>query len=168
MTFRPAMALMLAASFAWPAAAQPAQCDIRVMNADPEGTATNVRAGPSTTSKVLFTLENEALVELHIVGRSGDWFRIDRVDDAEQDKRLFRGSAWIHRSQAGLSVAGGDHRLYATPSRQSKALMKLTPDGNALEILDCRGGWVKVVVDDKTPGWMAPDAQCSNPMTTCS
>jgi len=27
---------------------------------------------------------------------------------------------------------------------------------------------VKAIVDKSATGWMAPDAQCSNPMTTCS
>ena len=167
MTVRGLTAILLSVAAATPGVAA-ARCDITVTNADAEGTATNVRAGPSTTSKIVLTLENDALVELHVIASQGNWFRIDRIDDVEHDKNLFRGTAWIHRSQAGLSVSGGDHRLYGAPSRRSAVLLKLTPDGNMLELVDCRGEWVKAVVDEKTTGWMAPDAQCSNPMTTCS
>ena len=168
MTLRPATALMLVASFACPAGAQSARCDFTAATGDAQYSATNVRAAPSPKGKVLMTIEATAPVEVHSVGRSGDWYRIDRVSDAEQDKILFRGTAWIHRSQLVLSVAGGDHRLYARPSKTSAALMRLTPDGNLLDVIDCQGRWVKVVVDKAKTGWMAPDALCSNPMTTCS
>jgi uncharacterized protein YgiM (DUF1202 family) len=150
------------------AAAAAAQCDFAAATADSRYTATNVRAAPSSSAKILRRIGATDPVVVHVVGRRGDWYRVDRIDDAEQDKMLFRGTAWIHRSQLLLSVAGGDHRLRALPLRSSAAIMRLTPDGNALDIIDCKGEWVKVVVDRKTTGWMAPDAQCSNPMTTCS
>jgi hypothetical protein len=67
-----------------------------------------------------------------------------------------------------LSVAGGDHQLRSQPFKKSAGLMRLTPDGNVLDIVDCKGKWVKVIVDKQKTGWIAPDAQCSNPMTTCN
>ena len=37
----------------------------------------------------------------------------------------------------------------------------LTGDGNLIDLVDCKGRWVKAVVDKKATGWLAPDAQCS-------
>ena len=149
-----------------PAVAQ--QCDFMAATGDEQYTATNVRASPSPSARVLMTIESAAPLEVHVTGREGHWYRVDRIIDAEQDKRLFSGTAWIHRSQLVLSVAGGDHRLYAGPSRKSPVVMRLTPDGNLIDVVGCKGRWVKAIVDKQATGWMAPDAQCSNPMTTCS
>jgi SH3-like domain-containing protein len=145
-----------------------AQCDFMAATGDAQFTATNVRASPASNAKIVMTLEATAPVEVHVTGRRGDWYVVDRIIDAEQDRQLFKGTAWIHRSQLVLSVAGGSHRLYARPSRKSATVMRLVPDGNLIDIIDCKGSWVKAVVDKQATGWMASDAQCSNPMTTCS
>lgn len=149
-----------------PAAA--AHCDFMAATGDARYTATNVRAAPSSSAKVVMAIESAAPYEVHVTGRQGDWYRVDRIADAEQDRILFRGTAWIHRSQLVLSVAGGDHRLYAGPAKRSPVVMRLTPDGNRIDVIGCKGRWVKAIVDEEATGWLAPEAQCSNPMTTCS
>ena len=166
MAVRHCCAILLMLGAAPPAIA--AQCDFMAATGDEQYTATNVRASPASTARVVMTLEATAPVEVHVTGRQGDWYRVDRIIDAEQDKQLFKGTAWIHRSQLVLSVAGGSHRLYARPSRKAATVMRLVPDGNLIDIIDCKGRWVKAIVDKSAAGWMAPDAQCSNPMTTCS
>ena len=166
MAVRHYCAVLLTLGAASPALA--AQCDFMAATGDAQYTATNVRAAPASTAKVVMTLEATAPVEVHVTGRRGDWYHVDRIIDAEQDKKLFEGAAWIHRSQLVLSVAGGSHRLYARPSRKAATVMRLVPDGNRIDIIDCKGPWVKAIVDKSATGWMAPDAQCSNPMTTCS
>ena len=161
----------LVAILVWLGAPSPAigeQCDFMAGTGDAQYSATNVRAGPSSSAKVVMSIEATAPYEVHVTGREGQWYRVDRILDAERDKILFGGTAWIHRSQLVLSVAGGEHRLYAGPNRKAPVVMRLTPDGNRIDVIDCKGGWVKAIVDRQATGWMAPDAQCSNPMTTCS
>ena len=165
------LSIVLLAPLAFGAAAAPAparQCDFMAATGDSQYTATNVRASPSSSAKVVMTIESAAPYEIHVTGHQGNWYRVDRIVDAEQDKELFRGSAWVHRSQIVLSVAGGDHRLYSLPDRTSAVVMRLTPDGNLIDVIGCKGRWVKAIVDKGATGWLAPDAQCSNPMTTCS
>jgi hypothetical protein len=166
MAVRGLCALTLALAPVSPALAQ--QCDFMAATGDEQHTATNVRAAPESSATIVMTLEATAPVELHVTSRRGDWYQVDRIVDAEQDKPLFRGTAWIHRSQLVLSVAGGDHRLYAGPSKKAPVVMRLTPDGNLVDVIGCKGRWVKAIVDKQATGWLAPDAQCSNPMTTCS
>lgn len=166
MAVRALGAILLTFFAAMPALA--AQCDFMAATGDAQYTATNVRAAPSSSAKVVMTIDSTAPFEVHVTGRQGQWYRVDRIVDAEQDKQLFSGMAWIHRSQLVLSVAGGDHRLYSAPSKASARVMRLIPDGNAIDIIDCKGPWVKAIIDKNATGWMAPDAQCSNPMTTCS
>lgn len=158
--------MLLALTPASPALAQ--QCDFMAATGDAQYSATNVRAAPSASAKVVMTVDSTAPYEVHVTGRQGNWYRVDRIVDAEQDKVLFRGSAWIHRSQIVLSVAGGEHRLYSLPDRKSAVVMRLTPDGNLIDVVGCKGRWVKAIIDKQAAGWLAPDAQCSNPMTTCS
>ncbi len=139
------MLLMVGASSPGFAAGQ--RCDFTAATGDAQYTATNVRAAPSSSAKVLMTIDSAAPVEVHVTGREGNWYRLDRIDDVENDKPLHRGAAWVHGSQLVLSVAGGDHRLYARPTKSSAVLMRLTVDGNALEVRDCEGSWVKMLVD---------------------
>lgn len=166
MAVRELGAILLITAAASPA--QAAQCDFMAATGDEQYSATNVRAAPSASAKVVMTIEAAAPVEVHVTEREGNWYRVDRIVDAEQDKQLFRGTAWIHRSQLVLSVAGGDHRLYSLPDRKSAVVMRLTPDGNRIDVIGCKGRWVKAIVDKQASGWLPPDAQCSNPMTTCS
>lgn len=166
MAVRRLAAILLLIGVASPAVA--GQCDFMAATGDAQYTATNVRAAASSSAKVVMAIESAAPYKVHVVGRQGPWYRVDRIIDAERDTTLFSRTAWIHRSQLVLSVAGGDHRLYSAPSKASARAMRLTPDGNAIDIVDCKGPWVKAIVDKKATGWLAPDAQCSNPMTTCN
>ena len=155
------LALLAASSGA---VAAPCNFDAYFVDQDP---LTNIRAAPSTSSAVIARVDPGPAVARLREHRDG-WFRADSIIDYDTDKPLFTGSGWVHGSVIGISVAGGDHRLRARPSRRSAAIQRLTPDGNMLDLLDCSGEWVKVRVDGRAVGWMAPDAQCANPFTTCS
>lgn len=166
MAVRHCVAILLMLVAVQPAVA--AQCDFMAATGDDQFSPTNVRAAPAASAKIVMTIDAMAPFEVHVAGQEGNWYRIDRIVDAELDKELYRGAAWVHRSQLVISVAGGDHRLYSGPSKKSAVVMRLTPDANRIDVIGCRGRWVKAIVDRSATGWMAPDAQCSNPMTTCS
>src|SRR5687768_16885611 len=128
-------AILLMISAASPALA--AQCDFMAATGDARYTPTNVRSAPSSKAKVVMTIDSAAPVEVHVTDREDNWYRVDRIVDAEQDKELFAGVAWIHRSQLVLSVAGGDHRLYTRPTKSAPRIMRLIPDGNMLDVVGC-------------------------------
>lgn len=132
-----------------------------------EDNFTNVRAQPDSASKVEARIDPTYSV-VRVTGVRGNWFRVSKIHDADNDMLLFEGDGWMHRSVLGLSVASGDNWLMAEPALSARKVLKLTPDGNRLDPLDCQGEWLKVTADGKTTGWIAREAQCSNPMTTCS
>jgi SH3-like domain-containing protein len=104
-----------------------------------------------------------------ITGQSGLWFRVSAIADAETDKNLnlFRGDGWVHSSLLGLSVANADPRLYARPQRQSRALTRLVAEETQVSLIGCDGAWAQVRAAGRV-GWLSPDGQCSNPLTTCA
>ena len=160
----------LTASILATSAQAAAPCKLQVYFVDQDPT-TNIRAAPSARATVVAKIDPASAVATWREAR-GAWFRVDSIIDYENDKPLFRGSGWVHSSVIGLSVGSGggndSPKLYAAPTTRSAVLQKLTPDGNMLDLLDCRGDWMKVRVDKKKVGWMPPLAQCANPFTTCS
>jgi len=169
MLIRGLFALMLGyfAPEAMPPAEIPAVCSVNLFAVD-QDKVSNVRMGPSSEAAVEARIDPSYAV-LHVTGVNGNWFHVTRIDDAETDMKMFEGSGWVHRSLLGLSVASGEHWLMDRPDAASaKRILKLTPDGNRLDPVDCKGEWLKVTVDGKHTGWIDRPAQCSNPMTTCS
>ena len=148
-------------------ARQATRCDISAYVTDQDPNGLNVRAGPSGTARVLKVVTNAASGVARIKGQSGAWFRISGIVDAETDTMLFRGDGWVHFSLLGLDVASGDPRLYAGPGARSRVLARLEPDGSLVKLIGCSDGWAKVRFGTRT-GWLSPDGQCSNPLTTCS
>lgn len=148
------------------AAAAAPVCAVDVYVVDQDQTS-NVRLAPSADAGIEARID-PAYAVVRLTGISGNWFRVGKIQDADSDMVLFDGDGWMHRSLLGLSVAGGEHWLLSAPAATARRVMKLTPDGNQLEPLDCRGDWLKVRVDGTAEGWIDRATQCSNPMTTCS
>jgi SH3-like domain-containing protein len=155
-----------------PLAASPQKrprCEISAYTASPDQSAANLRAAADVHSRIIARIPADTLAVATLTDQRGGWFRVSQVVDAEHGDHLLRqGAAWIHQTQIGLSVAGGFHWLRRAPSRKGRPVMRLTPDGNRLELIGCQGRWVKVRVDGRRTGWIPPEAQCSNPMTSCS
>ena len=167
-----ALPLAAAASAASSASGSPesqsAPCDISAYVTDQDPNGLNVRAGPSGTARVLRKVDNSASSGVaRIRGRSGAWYRVSRIVDAETDSTLFSGDGWVHGSLLGLDVANGDPTLYARPSARGPVLARLTADQSGVTLIGCEGRWAKVRADGRI-GWLSPAGQCSNPLTTCS
>ncbi|MDQ3181360.1 MAG: hypothetical protein M3Q33_12670 [Acidobacteriota bacterium] len=46
-------------------------------------------------------------------------------------------------------------------------MKKLVADESEARPIACQGDWMKVK-SGKSIGWLSPDGQCPNPLTTCS
>jgi SH3-like domain-containing protein len=163
-----AMLMALALASAAPVSAQPraATCAIFAYVIDRGARGLNIRAGPSTSARVLRVIGNEGSAVARIVGQSGAWFRVSVITNAEDDTNLFRGDGWVHSSLLGLRVANADPRLYARPSRQSRPLARLVPEDSQVTLIGCSGDWARVRAGNRE-GWLSRGGQCSNPVTTC-
>lgn len=162
----------LALAGAEPLAGQPAgqTCNLTAFQAGTGNSGPlNVRAAPSATARLLRALAGHGSPVATIRGQRGAWFRVSTITDAESDgnEPLFRGDGWVHVSNLDISVANADPQLYARPSRQSRRLARLVPDGSRVTLIGCSGGWAQVRFRRQV-GWLSPGGQCSNPLTTCS
>jgi hypothetical protein len=156
-------------SFSFLESAQ-AKCDTEAYLQDNDPAGTNVRSKPDRNSSVLKILKTEDEVVVHISGDAGNgWFEIDHAVTVggEQDLTIFEGRGWVHSSVLGLSVGSGDARLYSAPAKRSRVIKRLIPDQSPITMLGCRGTWMKVRTG-RSVGWMSPESQCANPLTTCA
>ncbi|HEV2866938.1 MAG TPA: SH3 domain-containing protein [Allosphingosinicella sp.] len=164
-------AILLTAMLASPAGAgerameTPCSISAYVTDRDPHGL--NVRAGPSTRAAVLRVVSNAGSGVAAVRARRGGWFRVAAIVDAESEAELFRGDGWVHRSLLHLDGTAADPRLYAAPRRDARVLARVDPDEADLVLIGCSGAWAQVHVRGRT-GWLSPDGQCSNPLTTCA
>lgn len=150
--------------------AQPiVKCDTSAYIIDQDPNGTNVRSNPDKNSSVIKTLKSEDAIVVNISGSSNGWFQISTAETAggATDQTLFKGRGWIHSSLLHIDVAAGDPKLYAEPRKTSRVLQKLIPDGSAILPIGCKNDWMQVR-SGKLTGWVPREAQCSNPLTTCS
>lgn len=129
-----------------------------------------VRAKPDKNSAILKTVKTKDEVVFYITGSSDNgWFEVSKIKTVggDVDEILFKGRGWVHSSLVDLSVAASDAKLYAAPRKKSRVLKKLVADESEARPVACQGNWMKVK-SGKTIGWLSPDGQCPNPLTTCS
>lgn len=144
-------------------------CDIEAYLNDPDKSGTNIRSQPDKNSSVVKLVKTENEMVAKITGSQNGWFEVSVVDEVgDDDRNLFKGRGWIHSSVLGIDVAYGEKQwLYAQNSKKSRTLMRLMPDQTQVKLVACKGTWAQVKTG-KLTGWMAREAQCSNPLTTCS
>lgn len=156
---------MLALASAAPAPGQQRGPMCRISAYLENGARLDVRAGPATNARRL-SVRSQGSPVAEITGQSGGWFRVSGITDYEDSTVLFRGTGWIRVSALGTSIANADPRLYARPSRQSRRLARLVPDGSDVTLIGCAGDWAQVRFGRQI-GWLSRGGQCSNPLTTC-
>ena len=133
-----------------------------VIDQDPNGL--NVRKGAGTNFGILGKIlpdENGVIVD--VIGSSVNWLVIENVETIDGEK-AFDGKGWVFASMLGTSTRGKS-KLYAAANTKSKVLATL-PTEEEVTLLSCAGKWAKVKSGNRQ-GWLAPENQCGNPVTTC-
>ena len=148
----------------------PVKCNVRAYIRGTEPETANVRTAPDKNSELLKSLTSKDQIVFYISGSSDNgWFEISKAETwgGETEETIFEGRGWIHSSNTDLSVAGSDPNLYAAPQKNSRVLKKLVVDASQALPVACKGEWMKVK-SGKLTGWLSPEGQCANPLTTCS
>ena len=153
-----------------PAAAPVVACDVNAYVVEEDEKGLNVRSGPGKDYPVIAVLsdkEDEQLV--HITGISGGWMKVSTAE-ALDGRSLFKGTGYIFASKLGTSVrpdskGGYQARLYQEADLKSPVVGKL-PGEDGVVLLSCKGKWVQVK-SQNLKGWLSPEGQCPNPVTTC-
>lgn len=133
-----------------------------VIDKDPNGL--NVHRGAGTGFGILGKImPDENGIMVNVIGSTGNWLLIENVETVDGEK-AFGGKGWVFASMLGTSTRLKSN-LYASANRKSKVLAAL-PTEDEVTILSCSGEWARVKSGNRQ-GWLAPENQCGNPVTTC-
>ena len=159
-------------------AAPTTKCELAAYVGDPDPKGLNVRAGPGTRFPVVATIKvpqpaREAGVVTTVLGATGQWLLIEGADDALEDpaKQLFRGRGWVYAPMLATEVnetrdGSPSVPLRREPRARSAVVTRLRP-GTSVTLVGCAGGWARIR-SGRVEGWLSPESQCANPLTTCS
>jgi SH3-like domain-containing protein len=136
-----------------------------IIDKDPNGL--NVRSEPNSQSKIIDTLPTNNLgVIVDLTAAQGDWVQISK---AESPGRLeFQGSGWVYAPLLGTSTRGYSTKsvsVYQSANNQTEAIGKI-PSQRSVKLLSCDRTWALVEYQG-LKGWIQPESQCANPLTTC-
>lgn len=143
-------------------------CDLDAFVTDGDPKGLNVRDAPTMKgSTVLGQLPTTIDVTLHVVASQDGWFKFDQAEDI-MGERAMPQAGWVSGTLLGTGVRNyapeRTYHLYSAASSTSSVVG--TPGEETVSLLACEGAWVKVKSGAGT-GWLAPEAQCPNPVTTC-
>ncbi len=151
-----------------PAKQVPCRFDAYIIDKDPQGL--NVRSSPGSNQRVIAKIPtNTEGVIATVSACQGDWVQISQAETIG-GKAVFSGKkGWVYAPLLGTSTRGygskGGVFVYASPSSQSRKLGKI-PATTQVKLLGGNGQWAFVEYKN-LKGWLAPEEQCGNPVTTC-
>jgi uncharacterized protein YecT (DUF1311 family) len=145
-----------------------------IIDEDPNGL--NVRNAPSGNGQIISRIPYRVDgTTAHIIDAKKGWFKIDGWQEFNLSAKFNDDTeAWIYAKLLGLDIVGGGVTLYTQPSTQSPIKGKISPENykEIKSLLDCQEEWLLVEIKLKggkrLKGWLAPEEQCANPLTTCS
>lgn len=153
-------------------------CEMEGFVADPDPAGLNVRADASSHAPVMakIALDPDGTVVEVVDSRNG-WLRLRRVKPMNDDPWPVDG--WVSGRMIETAIRCPDENpgpdcmaaLRAAPSPSAEEVKRLAVD-TRVRIVGCRNGWVEAETAEsdrsrRSRGWLEPDAQCPNPVTTC-
>jgi uncharacterized protein YgiM (DUF1202 family) len=146
------------------AAAQSVSCEISVYVIDKDPNGLNVRSGAGKNFDVLGQImPDEDGVIIDVIASNGSWMQIENPQTVS-GITAFEGDGWVFASLLATTTRMKT-KLYSQPNLKSKSLATLGGE-EEYKLVACTCKWAKIQVGKKQ-GWLAPDAQCGNPVTTC-
>jgi SH3-like domain-containing protein len=136
-----------------------------VIDKDPKGL--NVRSGPGTSHDIVGNLPTTTVgVVVDITASKGDWVQLSKAESP--DKVEFQGTGWVSAKLLGTSTRGYGTKgvsVYKSANNQSSVVGRIPPE-TGVTLLGCSQSWAMVEYEG-TKGWIEPEAQCANPLSTC-
>jgi uncharacterized protein YecT (DUF1311 family) len=149
------------------------RCDVWAFIIDTDPTGLNIRSAPrrEIISRVPYN-DYEGFTSVHIIDAKAGWLRIDQWEDFATTVKV-NNEAWIYGKLAGTFVKGyqqGWAYAYADPSKTAQTQGRFLGE-RGVNILGCKDKWLLVEGDSTTnqqiEGWLPPEEQCPNAITTC-
>lgn len=150
------------------------RCDVQAFVVDPDPAGLNVRRGPDKASPAVATLKSkDGTVMVTIKGMTGRWARIEDAEVEETGDGLFKGPGWVYapllatqaRGKYGPNLDKPVVKVLKEPDKRS-AVVTVLPVETQVNIIGCRGDWAQVRYKE-FEGWLPPESQCANTLTTC-
>jgi len=144
--------------------AENAPCEISAYVIDRDPAGLNVRSGPGSSFSVVSKLahSDEGPI-VGIIGSQGKWMLIDRAESIESEE-LFKGKGWVYGLLLGTSTRY-KVKVLKDPKPKSQVIGSIVAE-EEVKIVGCKGGWARVQYGN-LEGWIEPESQCPNPVTTC-
>ncbi len=144
---------------------QTCQISAFVIDKDPKGL--NVRSGPGESHDIIGNLPTTTVGVIVDIGASqGNWVQLTRAESPE--KVEFQGKGWVYSQLLGTSTRGYGTKgvsVYQSANTQSSAIGRIPPE-TGVKLLGCDRAWA-LVEHEGVKGWIEPEAQCPNPLSTC-
>jgi SH3-like domain-containing protein len=141
-------------------------CEIQAIVADKDPKGLNVHKQPDGRSPIVAKIPKAAYGTIVTITQTrGSWARLSEATDADTSATQPL-SGWVYLPLLCTGVAG-DGNLYERPDPQSRVIGQIPSNvGESPNLIRCQEGWV-LVKYRKLTGWLSPDDQCPNPLTTC-
>jgi hypothetical protein len=143
-------------------------CDVTVDITDTDPKGTNVRAAPAGAALASLKAPGDGWILVHIIAQQDDWYEIDGatlIDPGGEDKTVFKGKGYVHKSVVGLSGMQNGGAIYTDHDDTSPPVDAAAAGDQAVKLLGCWGEFLKVQVKKGT-GWTRQ--ACTNMVTTCA
>lgn len=142
-------------------------CNISAFVTDKDPKGLNVRSGPSASQDIIGNLPTTTVgVVVDITASKGDWVQLSKAESP--DKVEFQGAGWVSAKLLGTSTRGYGTKgvsVYKSANNQSSVVGRIPPE-TGVTLLGCSQSWALVEYEG-TKGWIEPEAQCANPLSTC-
>ena len=136
-----------------------------VIDKDPKGV--NVRSGAGENQEIIGNLPTTKIgVIVDITGSKGNWVQLSKAESP--DKVEFQGTGWVYSQLLGTSTRGYGTKgvsVYKSANNQSSVMGRIPPE-TGVKLLGCSQSWA-LVEHEGLKGWIQPEAQCGNPLSTC-
>lgn len=131
--------------------------------------AVTVHQGPSNDAPVIGTIPTQEPVVVTVTGENAPWLSVTLGPESQGE---LAEPGWVQSARLAIQVHSPDPRpdgtapLYAAPETSAAKRAEVVT-GTEVLLLGCSGGWLKVQDLDNQSGWLAPEHQCSHPVSTC-
>lgn len=142
-------------------------CKIGAYVTDKDPNGLNVRSGPGESHDIIGNLPTTKLAVLvKLTASQGSWVQVSKAESP--GKVEFQGTGWVYAPLLGTSTRGYGTQgvsVYQSTNTQSSVVGRI-PSEKGVKLLGCNQSWALVEYEG-IKGWIEPESQCPNPLTTC-
>ncbi|MGD2135979.1 MAG: ankyrin repeat domain-containing protein [Gemmatimonadales bacterium] len=144
-----------------------APCNAWAYENDPDPAGLNVRAEPTSSSSIVFVIPGDVETQnrVRVTDHREGWMRISTVEIGVPHNERKPLDGWVWGRLLAVDPRGIDPvALHVEPRRDAEIVARAD---RQLSLAGCSGQWLEVRNPAGRRGWLAPEDQCANAVTTC-